>query len=242
MSGSLTFNSPTSAFFHGMRAALFSVFFPVLGGTYIGIGALAQGFGLSALWLTLSTLLIWAAPAQLILISAIGSGATLFEMVLAVTLSGMRLMPMVIALLPLLRRTGRGLADLLLPTHFTSISMWVESLRLLPAVDREYRVPFCNGLSCGYLATATVFGLVGYYLAAGLPPLFAAGLLFLTPLSFLYSTARNAREMMDKLALVLGLILGPALVYWQVGLDIMWTGLIGGTVAYGVHRLREAAR
>ena len=37
-----------------------------------------------------------------------------------------------------------------------------------------------------------MFGFVGYYLAAGLPPLFAATLLFLTPMSFLISTARNA--------------------------------------------------
>lgn len=170
-----------------------------------------------------------------------GTGATLFEMVLAVTLSAMRLMPMVVTLMPLLRRPGRGVGELLLPTHFTSISMWVESLRLLPAIEREFRVPFCNGLSCGYLSVATACGFIGYYLAAGLPPLFAAGLLFITPLSFLLSTARNARIMMDKLALVLGLILGPALVYGQVGLDIMWTGLVGGTVAYAVHRLRRAA-
>ena len=223
-----------------MRAALFSVFCPVIGGTYIGIGALAHGFGLSAVWLTASTLLIWAGPAQLILVSAIGTGASVFEIVLGVSLSAMRLLPMVIALLPLLRRPGRGTSELLLPTHFTSISMWVESLRLLPSVDREFRIPFCNGLSCGYLSIAVVGGLVGYYLAAGLPPLFAAGLLFITPLSFLYSTASNARTMMDRLALILGLIIGPALTYWQVGLDIMWTGLIGGTLAYAVHRLRGA--
>ena len=27
----------------------------------------------------------------------------------------------------------------------------------------------------------------------------------------------------------------------HVQLDLMWTGVIGGTLAYGVHRLREAA-
>jgi hypothetical protein len=90
----------------------------------------------------------------------------------------------------------------------------------------------------GELAT---FGFVGYYLAAGLPPLFAGTLLFLTPMSFLMSTARNARMMVDRLALVLGLVLGPLLTYWHVDLDLMWTGVVGGTLAYGVHRLREAA-
>ena len=99
---------------------------------------------------------------------------------------------MVVALLPLLRGPGTRLRDLLLPTHFTSVSMWVELLRLLPAMPRERRIAFCNGLSVGYMGTAVTFGFVGYYLAAGLPPLFAGALLFLTPMSFLISTARNA--------------------------------------------------
>jgi len=43
------------------------------------------------------------------------------------------------------------------------------------------------------------------------------------------------------LALVLGLILGPILSALDVGLDIMWTGIVGGTAAYAGHRLREAA-
>jgi predicted branched-subunit amino acid permease len=213
----------------------------VLAGTYVGIGALTHDAGLSSLWLTLSTIVVWAGPAQVILISALGSGATLFEVAVAVTLSAMRLLPMVVALLPLLRRPGRSVADLVLPTHFTSVSMWVESLRLLPSMAREHRIAFCNGLSVGFMATATVAGLVGYYLAAGLPPLLAGTLLFLTPLAFLISTARSAQAMIDRLALALGLVIGPVLVYFHVGLDIMWTGVIGGSIAYAVQRLRGAA-
>mgnify|MGYP003693717875 CR=1 FL=1 len=147
-------------------------------GTYIGLGALAHDVGLPPVWLALSTILVWAAPAQLIMISALGTGGTLFEVALAVTLSATRLFPMVVALLPLLRGPGTRLRDMLLPTHFTSISMWVESLRLLPSIAREHRIAFCNGLSSGYMGTAVTFGFVGYYLAAGLPPLLAGVLLF----------------------------------------------------------------
>ena len=236
-----TFTSSAAAFFGGVKSALTSVFFLVLMGTYIGIGALAHDFGLASWWLALSSMLVWAAPAQVILISALGAGASLFEVALAVTLSAIRLFPMVVALLPLLRGKGTRLRDLLLPTHFTSVSMWVESLRLLPAMPQEWRIAFCNGLSVGYMGTAVVFGFAGYYLAAGLPPLFAGTLLFLTPMSFLISTARNAHMMVDRLALVLGLTLGPLLTYWHVGLDLMWTGIVGGSLAYGVHRLRQAA-
>ena len=235
-------SSSSSAFFGGVKSALTSVFVLVLMGTYIGIGALAHDFGFASWWLALSTVLVWAAPAQVILISALGAGATLFEVAIAVTLSAIRLFPMVVALLPLLRGPGTRLRDLLLPTHFTSVSMWVESLRLLPGIAHERRIAFCNGLSVGYMGTAVTFGFVGFYLAASLPPLLAGTLLFLTPMSFLVSTARNARAMVDRLALVLGLAIGPVLTYWQVDLDLMWTGIGGGTIAYAVHRLREALR
>jgi len=242
MSGSQTFNSSSAAFLAGVRSALTSVYAIVLMGTYIGLGALAHDVGVSPVWLAASTVIVWAAPAQLIIISGLASGGTLVEVAIAVTLSATRLFPMVVALLPALRGPGTRLRDMLLPTHFTSISMWVESLRLLPHVAREHRIAFCNGLSCGYMATAVASGFAGYMLAAGLPPLLAGVLLFLTPLSFFLSTVNNARLAADKIALVLGLLLGPLLAYWELPLDLMWTGIVGGTLAYGVHRIREVAQ
>lgn len=233
--------SAAAFFLAGIRSALTSVFFLVLAGTYIGIGALAHGYGFSAWWLALSSILVWAAPAQVILISTLGLGAPAIEGAIAVSLSAIRLFPMVVALLPLLRDPKTRLRDLLLPAHFTSVSMWVESLRLLPAMPREHRIAFCNGLSAAYMGTAVTFGFVGFYLSSELPPLLAGAMLFLTPMSFLMSTARNARTLIDRLALLFGLIIGPALAYWHVGLDLMWTGVAGGSLAYGLQRLREAA-
>jgi predicted branched-subunit amino acid permease len=185
--------------------------------------------------------LVWAGPAQVILISALGSSAPLPEAAVAVSLSGIRLFPMVVSLLPMLRGPGTRLRDLLLPTHFTSVSMWVESHRLLPGLPRAQRIRFCNGLSFGLMSSAVTSGFVGFYLAAGLPPLLAGGLLFLTPMSFLLSTARNARTLLDKLALAFGLALAPVLAVLHVQLDLMWSGVVGGTLAYAIHRLREAA-
>lgn len=240
MDASHAFPSSSAAFVGGLRAAVLSVFFPIMIGTYIGLGALAHGFNLTAGWMVLSTVLVWAAPAQVILISGIGTGASLFEIAIAVSLSAIRLFPMAVSLLPLLRGKGTRLRDLLLPTHFTSVSMWIESHRRLPSMPHEHRIAFCNGLSVGYMTTAATFGFVGFYLAAELPPLFAGTLLFLTPMSFLISTARNARQMLDKLALIFGLALGTVLTAMHVELDLMWTGVGGGTLAYVIHRVREA--
>ena len=232
-------HSAAGDFFAGIGSAWTSVFFLVIGGTYIGIGALAHDFGIGAWWLALSTVLVWAAPAQVILVSALGTGATPVEVAIAVSLSGIRLLPMVVALLPMLRSKATRLRDLLLPTHFTSISMWIESLRLLPSRPRERRIAFCNGLSVGFMSTAMAAGFLGFYLAGGLPPLFAGALLFLTPMSFLVSTARNARTAMDRLALAFGLVLGALLTENHVQLDLLWTGVGGGTLAYAFQRLRR---
>ncbi|HWK97309.1 MAG TPA: AzlC family ABC transporter permease [Pseudolabrys sp.] len=234
-----SYPSSSAAYLGGVRHALTSVFFPVMAGTYIGIGALAHDFGLSALWLTLSTLFVWAGPAQVILISGIGAGSALVEVAIAVTLSGIRLFPMVMALLPLLRTRETRTSDLILPAHFTSVSMWIESLRVLPSIAHEHRVAYCNGLASTYMGIGTVFGLVGFYLAAGLPPLFAAALLFITPISFLISTARSAVTMLDRLALGLGLVGGTAFAAMQIEFDLLWAGVGGGTIAYLVNRYRN---
>jgi hypothetical protein len=70
----------------------------------------------------------------------------------------------------------------------------------------------------------------------------SAALLFLTPVAFLMSGLRNARMLVDRLALAFGLLLGPLFAWWQLGLDLMWSGLAGGTAAYLIHRAREALR
>jgi predicted branched-subunit amino acid permease len=236
------FATPLAAYLAGYRSAWLSVFAYVLFGTYIGIGALAYDFGFSLLWVCLSTVLIWAGPAQVILISALGGGAALIEVAIAVGLSGVRLLPMVVSLLPILRTPQTRQRDLILPAHFTAVSMWVESMRIAPQIEPKHRVAFCNGLGTGYGSSALMATVIGYYLAARLPLLMTAGLLFLTPLSFLISVVRNSRVLIDRLALVLGLVIGPALAYRNVDLDILWAGVGGGTLAYAAHRVRESLR
>jgi hypothetical protein len=175
-------------------------------------------------------------------LSALGTGATPNGAGIAVGLSGVRLLPMVVTLLALIKRPDTRARELILPAHLTAVSMWVEALRLVPALPRAGRIGFCNGLGTGFVLAASAGSLVGFYLAASLPVLLNASLLFLTPMSFLVSTARNARIAADRLALALGLIVGPALAYANVGLDLLWTGIIAGSCAYGAHRLRGAFR
>ena len=205
-----------AAYVDGLRAASVSVFMIVLVGSYISIGALAHDLGFPVVWTALSTILIWAAPAQVILITSLGAGAAPLESGIAVGLSGMRLLPMVVALLPVLRTHRTRAGELMLPAHFTAVSMWVEALRLTPALPRENRLAFANGLSTGLVCAALGASIVGYYLAGVLPPALVAAMLFLTPMSFLTSALRNARQWSDQAAYVAGVVMAPLLAYEQM--------------------------
>jgi predicted branched-subunit amino acid permease len=154
-----------ASFVGGFRAAWLSILAYVLIGTYVGVAALAHDFGFSLWWALASTVLVWAGPGQVILISALGAGATSVETALAVGVSSARLLPMVMSLLPLIRRPWTRNRDLILPAHLTAASMWIESLRLLPILPREERLSFSNGLGIGFMTAAHAGTLIGYFTA-----------------------------------------------------------------------------
>jgi predicted branched-subunit amino acid permease len=213
-----------------------SVFAFVIVFTYIGYGALCHDYGFSVGWAMLSTALQWAGPAQVILVTGLGPGALVLETAIAVSLSSVRLLPIVVALLPLVRRDNSRPWQLVIPAHFMAVSIWVEAMRHAPALPREHRIPFCNGVGFTLLVLGTIFTAVGYYLQAALPALFGAAAMFITPISFLVSTARNARALLEKAALGLGLVIAPVLALSGIGFDLLWTGVIAGTLAYLLHR------
>jgi predicted branched-subunit amino acid permease len=229
--------SAAGAFLYGCRTAATSVFAFVITVTYIGFGALAHDYGFSVGWAMLSTALVWAGPAQVILVTALGSGTALLETAVAVGLSSVRLLPMVVALLPVVKGERSRPWQLVLPAHFWAVSVWVEAMRLAPGIPREHRIAFCNGIGTGLLTAGVLATGAGYYLQAALPALFGAAAMFITPISFLVSTARNARLFLEKMALALGLVIGPLLAFSRIEFDLLWTGVIGGTLAYGAHRL-----
>lgn len=230
-----------AAFALGVKSALSSILALVLFGTFIGVGAFAHDTGFTLGWAVTSTVLVWAGPAQIILISTSHAGATVLESALAVTISAIRLLPMVVSVLPMMRTPETKMRQLVLPAHFIAVTVWVESFRLLPQVPRERRIAFVNGLGGGLVALSCIATAIGFVLAANLPPLLSAAILALTPLTFLLSTARNAHRLVDQLALALGLALYPLVQLLHTGVDIMISGVVSGTVAYIVHRWRRRA-
>jgi predicted branched-subunit amino acid permease len=233
-----TVSSP-DAFLFGARIGLTSVFTFVIAFTYVGFGALAHDYGFSLGWSVLSTALQWAGPAQVILVAGLGAGTSPVEIAVAVALSSVRFLPIVVALLPMVKPERAPPWRLLLPAHFMAVSVWVEAMRHGPGMPRDHRLPFCNGFGATLVLVGMLGTAAGYYLQSALPAVFAAAAMFITPISFLVSTARNARVLLEKAALGLGLVLGPLLAFSQVSFDLLWTGIIGGTLAYGQRRVQR---
>jgi predicted branched-subunit amino acid permease len=228
-------HSSFRAFAWGVRSVGSTVMTLVLFATYLGIGALAHDTHFSLAWALASTAFVWAGPAQIILISTLGSGATVVQAAIAVTVSAIRLFPMVVSVMPMMRTPQTKRRQLVLVAHLTAVTLWVECFRFLPHVPRDRRIAFIHGLGIGLVSVCLAATTIGYSLAANLSPLLGAAILMLTPLAFLFSTARNCRELADGVALALGLAFFPLAALLNSGVDILVSGLSAGTIAYGVH-------
>lgn len=212
----------------------------VVGFALVGVGGLAQDVGYPLGATVLSTLLIWAGPAQVLFFGAIAAGVSLPLIAAAIGLSSIRFLPMTLSLMPLIRRPGQGLATQIVLAHYIAVTVWVECSRRLPSMPAHERQPYFIGFANAcILVTATFTGL-GWFLTGILPAPLASGLLFVTPIYFTLALTAAARTRIDVVATVLGFALLP-LFASLVGrdFDLLLTGLVGGTVAYFVGRKRR---
>jgi predicted branched-subunit amino acid permease len=212
----------------------------VVGFALVGVGSLAHDVGHPLGAAVLSTLLIWAGPAQVIFYGGLAGGAALPVIAIAVCLSSIRFLPMTMSILPLLRRPGQSIWMQFLIAHYVAVTVWVEALRRLPYMDGEQRLPYYFGFANACILTSAAMTGVGYYLSAALALPFVAGLLFLTPVFFTLSLIAGARGRLDWSALALGAILAPSFgLLVGKDFDLLLTGLIGGTIAYAIGRRRR---
>jgi predicted branched-subunit amino acid permease len=227
----------TEAFLRGAKAGATSVQGMVLFASYIGFGGLCASIGFPMGAAVFSTALVIALPSQLLLIAGFAAHSTLPVIAISVFLSAARLLPSTVTLLPYLRAR---FPVQILAAHFVAVSIWVESRRLLPPLLPAARLPFYFGIALTFNAASMLATWAGYVLASNLPAAFAIGLGFLTPMSFIIALVRNARDLVDYLSLVFGLLLAPLFVWLNVPVDLLWVGLFGGGAAWLVQRQRKA--
>jgi predicted branched-subunit amino acid permease len=209
----------------------------------IGIGGLVRDIGYPMLAGALSTVLMWAGPAQVLLFGSIAAGVSLPVIALAVLLSSLRFLPMTITLMPLLNQPQRPWWQLMIAAHLVAITNWVEGLRRLPDVPAPQRYPFFLGFGFAVMASGTVATALGYYLIGALPGVLGAALLFTTPMFFTASIVAPVRSLPDALPILVAVALAPVAPE-IVGEDyaLLLVGLGGGTLAYLMQRRLQRSR
>ena len=230
--------TPRRAFVRGIiEAPSVSIFVVII--TFVGFGALAHDMGFDLAQAIFVSATVFALPGQVVLADQVGQNLSLAAAFLGVTLTAVRLLPLTASLLPNLRgpSTPHWLQYLL--AHFIAVTIWVESMRRLPPIPRELRVPYYAGFA-GTLFTANLIATaLGFLLASTVTMSVAAALIFLTPVYFLLALIAVSRDLSDTLALGIGFVLGPILFAVAPGFDLALTGLIGGTIAYWALRRSE---
>lgn len=211
----------------------------ILMASFVGFGGLAREAGWSAGEAAFITGFIWALPSQVVFIGSVAAGASFGAVVVAVALSAVRLLPMTVALMPILRDPARPGWVYYPASHFIAITAWVVSMMRLPGIPRSGRLAFFLGFGMSLTVCNVAVTLLSHQLAGAVPPVIAAALVFLTPMYFLVALWSAARMRADYLALIVGLVLGPVFHRVDPEFDILWAGILGGTLAFGLHKIME---
>jgi len=214
----------------------------IVGLSLLGVGSLARDAGAPAGMAVLSTVLMWAAPAQVLLFGGLLGGAALPALAVAICVSSLRFLPMTMSILPLVRRPGQRWPVQVAAAHFVAVTAWVEGMRRLPNLPVGERMPYFFGFAGACMALSAVLTLAGYQLVGVLPIALGAGLLMLTPLFFTVALVASARARQDWAAISLGFALEPvAAVVAGRDFDLLALGLVGGTAAYLAGRVGRRA-
>ncbi len=223
--------SEQSAFRHGLGRCLREPGL-ILGITSLGFGALAQDTGLS-FWNTLAMMaLFFALPAQVVWVDHISRGSSFIAGCIAVTLTGVRLLPMTVALMPYLKERRSRFFRMLLAAHFIAVTAWLDGMRWVPVLPKHLRMPYFLGVGIGLVMATLVGTALGHLVAGVLPMEIARVLPFLSPIYFLISMLEGVSTLRGLTPILAGVIIGPLVYLVTPELDLVLAGLVGGTFAH----------
>lgn len=200
----------------------------------IGFASLAREAGMTFGETVFATIAIWALPSSILLAGAVATGIGLVPLALAVALASVRFMPMTMAIVPAMRRSDTPTWKLLAVGHVVAITAWVHGLSRFAEVPREHRLAFFGAFAWTIALMSTALVAIFYEVSTTLPPVLAAGLVFLTPIYFLSALWSSTRVRYDRPALLLGLAMGPVAQAYFPSVGMIGAGLVGGTIAWAV--------
>jgi len=204
--------------------------------TMMGFGSLARGAGFSAEMAALASVLIWGLPGQLAMVELTATGQGIVAIVFACSLANARFLPMVVSFVPAMSRGRVNLPGMLLDAQLLSINSWAVCLREFPGIEPGYRHRYYVSFASCILFAAVVGTLLGYHSAVLLPAAIVLGLIFVSPLFFaLVLSAAPGRA--ERFSMLLGCITIPLAHYFLPSIDLLITGLVGGSLGFALGKL-----
>lgn len=230
------FASPRAAALAGLKDSV-GVPMLVLGASYVGFGSLVHGAGLDV-WLGLfSTFTGWALPGQIVVVELYSLGGSLLLVAAAVGMTNARLLPMTVALMPYLRARGTPAWRYYLAAHYVAVTAWAAAMRVCPNLPPEQRLPYFAAFGTALWGMCLVTTALGFYLSGLLPGHVTLGLVFLNPIYFMLVFVADARHRARILSLVVGALLGPPLHLVSPDWGLLATGVLAGSIAFGLDRV-----
>lgn len=230
--------TPRAALAAGARDALGAPI-AVLAAGYVGYGALASGFDFPLLLIVASSLVIWALPGQLIMLEMHAVNAQLVLIVLAVSLSASRFLPMTTVLSAMMRHHRYSSWQMYASAHLLAMTGWVAAINRFPQLPPEQRLPYFVGFALFCWIACALASAVGYFLAGQMSELVKLGLVFMNPIYFLLILTGETKVALGRLALAAGAVTGPVAYALAPQWSLLAAGLVGGSAAYALHRWRS---
>lgn len=235
MRAASTYRDPS--FLTGMRDCVVAPGWGVFA-AMAGFGALAAEAGTTLVDALILMAGLWSMPGQVAFVELRADDAVGWALILTVTLANLRMLPVTIASVPLLR-SEPGVR----PRHFwlaqiNSVTGYVQLTDAAGRIeDRSERARYFEGFCLGTLVLGTLGTLLGHTLASRLPEEGVRLLIFLTPLYLLLLAGRTRSAMMLSAA-GLGFVLVPLGHLWFADWGTIVGGLVAGSLAFAAVELR----
>lgn len=228
--------SSRQAFQLGLRWAFDAPMWVLFAGM-LGIGALGRSQGLSDAFMVASSVLVFAQPGQIVLMDMLAAGAAAVPIALAVGLTSARFFAMGVSLFPQLHPRHRGW--FIIPAaHMLSMTTWALCMRAFDNLPRRFRWHFYLGVGVPCFLISLPGTWLGFHLAGRVPEAVALTLVMLNPLFFAMTFAQVSLPI-NRWASGLGAALMPMFNQLDAGSSLLFTALVGGSLAYAVQRWRE---
>lgn len=225
-------------FVHGIRDCFAAPGWGILA-SMTGFGTIAADLG-EPLWRTLAlTIGIWSMTGQLAFVQLTAENAASWTIVLAVTVANLRLLPLTLATIPLIRLQQGHSPHHLWIAQINSVTAFVQLLHVRRSFDDRRALHF---YFLGFAITCLLFGIAGTTLghtaAATLPAEVIRTLVFTTPLYILLLSGRTPDGTLFNAAL-LGCVIVPLASEWNSDWGIIVGGVAAGTLAFALGERRR---